>query len=625
MIATHRRCSPCPGAAPATPSATTVLAVRRVPALDGLRAVAVAAVLVYHADPDWLPGGFLGVDLFFVLSGFLITTLLLTELRRSPSTRLGFGSFYLRRARRLLPALAAVIGVTLVAMCLWWRADLTNDRGDVPAVLGFAGNWWYVVQHQDYFAAVGRPSPFQHLWSLGVEEQFYLVWPVVLWLLWRFVRYKRLAVIGGLALLGAAASALWMAHLAAAGDVPYRASASRLYYGTDTHAMGLLLGAAGAAARLKMLSLRLRPGRRVPRIVRADAIALASTTGVLVLTWRIQEFSPALYRYGFALFSVTALVAVLATAHSQGAAVRVLACPPVRWLGERSYGVYLWHWPVFVFTRPHLDLSTGSLGALAVRLPATLLLAEASYRCVESPIRRHGLVATLRMSFGGIPERALAIAALGIPCLAAAVMTVPSPGAATLTAVAAQPSNPLVSAAAAPLGGPAPKPTHHRQPAPTPRQSVTLIGDSVMLGAEPALRRDLAGRSRGSDWHVHEGFQPSAELDLLATLAKRHAVAPLLVLHLGTNGPIDPDRLDRLIGGLRGHRIVLVTDHMPQPWQTVNNRSLRAAARHHAGVAVVDWDGAADHHRGWFWSDGIHVRASGADAYARLVVNALGR
>src|SRR4051794_5522319 len=312
MIATHRRCSPCPGAAPATPSATTVLAVRRVPALDGLRAVAVAAVLVYHADPDWLPGGFLGVDLFFVLSGFLITTLLLTELRRSPAARLGFGTFYLRRARRLLPALAAVVGVTLVAMCVWWRNDLTNDRGDVPAVLGFAGNWWYVVRHQDYFAAVGRPSPFQHLWSLGVEEQFYLVWPVVLWLLWRFVRRKRLAVIGGLALLGAAASAPWMAPPAAPGDVPDRARASRPCYRTHPHAMGLLLGAAGAAARLEIVTLRLRPGRQLPRILRADAIALGATAAVIALTWRMQEFSPALYRYGFAVFSVTPLVAVLA-------------------------------------------------------------------------------------------------------------------------------------------------------------------------------------------------------------------------------------------------------------------------------------------------------------------------
>ena len=597
---------------------------RRVPALDGLRAVAVAAVLVYHADPDWLPGGFLGVDLFFVLSGFLITTLLLTELRRGTTATLRFGSFYLRRARRLLPALTAVIGMTLVAMCFWWRADLVHDRGDVPAVLGFAGNWWYVVRHQDYFVAAGRPSPFQHLWSLGVEEQFYLVWPVILWLLWRFVRRKRLAVIGGLALLGAAASALWMAHLAAAGDVPYRTSASRLYYGTDTHAMGLLLGAAGAAARLKILSLRLRPGPRVPRFLRADAIALAATTAVVVLTWRMQEFSPALYRYGFAVFSATALVAVLATAHCHGPAARLLACPPVRWLGERSYGVYLWHWPVFVFTRPHLDLPTSSLGALAVRLPATLLLAEASYRWVESPIRRRGLVATLRASFGGIPERAIAVAALGVPCLAAAVVTLPTPGAATLTAVAAQPSDPLgPTAAAAPIVAPAGQPTH--RPTPVVRQSVTLIGDSVMLGAQRVLRQDLGRRSRGADWHVREGFQPSAQLDLLAALIKRHAVAPLVVLHLGTNGPIDPHRLDQLIGGLRGHRIVLVTDHMPQPWHSVNNRTLRAAAKHRPDVAVADWDALADHHRGWFWSDGIHVRQAGADAYARLVVATLDR
>jgi hypothetical protein len=218
----------------------------------------------------------------------------------------------------------------------------------------------------------------------------------------------------------------------------------------------------------------------------------------------------------------------------------------------------------------------------------------------------------------------MAIAALGVPCLAAAVVTVPSPAAATLTAVAAQPSNPLRATTAAAIGGPAPRQTHHR-PTPPPRQSVTLIGDSVMLGAEQALRRHLAARTRGSDWHVHEGFQPSAELDLLAALAKRHAVAPQIVLHLGTNGPIDPQRLDQLMRGLRGHRIVLVTDHMPQPWHRVNNRTLHAAAKHHPGVALADWDTLADHHRGWFWSDGIHVRAAGADAYAKLVVGALAR
>jgi peptidoglycan/LPS O-acetylase OafA/YrhL len=603
--------------------------VRRVPALDGLRAIAVAAVLIYHADPDWLPAGFLGVDLFFVLSGFLITTLLLDELRRAAPGGLRFGHFYLRRARRLLPALAAVIGVTLVAMCVWWRVDLRNDRGDVPAVLGFAGNWWYVFRHQDYFASVGRPSPFQHLWSLGVEEQFYLVWPVTLWLLWRFVRHKRLMVIGIVALLGAVASSLWMAHLAAVGDVPYRASGSRLYFGTDTHAMGLLLGAAGAVARVKVLSLRMRPGPRVPRIVRADAIALAGTAAVIVLTWRMQEFSPSLYRYGFAAFSVTALVAVLATAHCHGIAARILACSPMRWLGERSYGVYIWHWPVFVFTRPHLDLPTGSLGALAIRLPATLLLAEASYRLVESPIRTRGLVDVLRSSFGGIPERAMALAALGVPCLAAAVVTLPPTGMTTLTAVAAQPSDPLgTNDASAPIVAPSHQTTksrHPHHPAPPPPPSVTLIGDSVMLGAEPALRHDLAGRTRGSDWHVREGFQPSDELDLLANLTKHRAVAPDLVLHIGTNGPIDPHRLGQLLTALRGHRIVLVTDHMPQPWHGVNNTTLRAAARGRPGVTVADWDAVADNHRGWFWSDGIHVRPAGADAYAKLVTGALDR
>src|SRR3954452_14262233 len=256
----------------------------RLPALDGLRAVAVAAVLVYQDNRDWLPGGFLGVDLFFVLSGFLITTLLLEQL--ADAGRPLLPSFYLRRARRLLPALALVIAVTLLAMAGWWRSDLAHHGREGPAVLGVVGNWWYVFDHQDYFVSVGRPSPFQHLWSLGVEEQFYLVWPVTLWLLWRVGGRIRHATVAVVALGGALASAAWMAHLAVVGDVPFRTSASRIYFGTDTHAVGLLLGAAAAAARLDLLRRGRRVSARVPRLLRADTMAVAATAAVAYLTWR---------------------------------------------------------------------------------------------------------------------------------------------------------------------------------------------------------------------------------------------------------------------------------------------------------------------------------------------------
>jgi peptidoglycan/LPS O-acetylase OafA/YrhL len=590
---------------------------RRVPALDGLRAVAVAAVVVYHADRDWLPGGFLGVDLFFVLSGFLITTLLLEQLQASGGP--GLPTFYVRRARRLLPALVGVVILTLLVMAGWWRSDLEHHGRDVPAVLGFVGNWWYVVQHQDYFVAIGRPSPFQHLWSLGVEEQFYLVWPVTLWLAWRTGRGARHAAVAVVALGGALASAAWMAHLAVAGDVPYRTAASRIYYGTDTHAVGLLLGAAAAAARLDLL----RRGRAVPawvpRIVRADAIVIAATAGIVALAWRTSEFDPRLYRTGFVVFSAVALVAVVGATHAGGVSVRLLANPPMRWLGERSYGIYLWHWPVFVFTRPLLDVSTGPLATLALRLPLTLLLAEASYRWVEMPIRRRGFRAVVTELFGGLPERAIACSAAGVAVFAVTVVAMPRPAPVRLAAVGAG----SVSAVATDV-------VHHRS---TPHAglrhirrhrgpAVTLIGDSVMLGAESALRRDLGRDDQAAVFHVREGFQPSDALDLLAALARRHRIAATLVLHIGTNGPIDPSRLDRLLGSLREHRIVLVTDHMPQPWHTPNNHTIRAAG-HRPDTVVVDWDAAAAQHRWWFWSDGIHVRAAGAEAYARMVTAAL--
>lgn len=345
------------------------------PGLDGLRAIAVIAVLLYHAD---LPprGGFLGVDSFFVLSGFLITALLLAEWRQHGEISLT--RFWLRRARRLLPALLFLLAGTLLytAVALPWK--MAAMRGDALAALAYVMNWHLLSTGQSYFDATVRPSLLQHLWSLAVEEQFYLLWPPVFTVALRFFRRAGLIV---LALAGSTASLALMALLYQPGADP-----SRVYYGTDTHAAGLLLGAA--------LALIQTPGRTTAT-TRTSGVVL-DMTGLMGLAGLIAGYSAIveqhrwLYPWGFALVALCSALVIVAATHPRAYLVpRLLGWQPLRWIGLRSYGLYLWHWPVFQLTRPYLDVPLDGWQLLGLRLMVVAAIVEVSYRLVELPVR-HG-------------------------------------------------------------------------------------------------------------------------------------------------------------------------------------------------------------------------------------------
>jgi peptidoglycan/LPS O-acetylase OafA/YrhL len=347
------------------------------PGVDGLRALAVLAVLLYHAELPWIGGGFLGVDVFFVISGYLITSLLLAEW--SQRGHIDMPAFWLRRARRLLPALFLLMAVTLIFAIVALSSEVAGLRDDALAALGYATNWYLIFSHQSYFEMMGRPSLFRHLWSLAVEEQFYIVWPLLLsamlWL-WR-PRYVLLAV-----LAGAVASTVLMALLYQPDADP-----SRVYYGTDTRGVGLLAGAA--------LAFVWAPGKIGGRArVHPLAIDVAglSALGVLFYTFlRLDGHQSFLYQGGFALVAVASAGVIAAVVHPRGHLGWVLGRQPLRWLGLRSYGVYLWHWPVFMLTRPDLDVPFDGLPLLALRFGVTLTIAELSYRLVETPIRAGAL------------------------------------------------------------------------------------------------------------------------------------------------------------------------------------------------------------------------------------------
>jgi peptidoglycan/LPS O-acetylase OafA/YrhL len=349
---------------------------RYMPGLDGLRAIAVLAVIAYHLNPAWAPGGLLGVGVFFTLSGYLITDLLLGQRAAVGSLRLG--DFWLRRARRLLPALFLMLAVVVAWVTLLDRSLLAGLRGDVLAAVGYVSNWWNIIREASYFARFGPPPPLDHLWSLAVEEQFYLIWP---WLLWLGLRYlPGRYTLAALTLAGAALSAAAMALIYQPGVDP-----TRVYEGTDTRAFGLLIGAALAmvwpSRELRTDRINLR-GRLL-----MDGAGVVGLVVIGLLIWRTSEYSPFLYNGGIVLLSVATVLVLTALVHPASWLGVAVGWSPLRWLGVRSYGIYLWHYPIIVLTAPGPQ-QRASLSLEVLQVAATIVVAALSWQFFEEPIRR---------------------------------------------------------------------------------------------------------------------------------------------------------------------------------------------------------------------------------------------
>ncbi len=632
------------------------------PGLDGMRALAVIAVLLYHAGIAWVPGGFLGVEVFFVISGYLITALLLAEWRQKGSIDLK--AFWLRRARRLLPALYLLLVGTLSFAVLFLPEEVARLRDDVLAAIGYVTNWLLIFSQESYFEAAGRPSILQHLWSLAVEEQFYILWPLLLAAGLTFLprRYWLPAVLGG-----AAASAVLMAVL-----YQPEADPSRIYYGTDTRAAGLLFGAALAfvwAPELIRVGGRYDPGARhrplqrarrhvrhrlgwtVPRLL--DLVGLAALGMLVWFCLSLDEFRPFIYRGGFTLVAVVTALLILIVVHPRArVGAGVLGWGPLRWVGLRSYSIYLWHWPVFMVTRPQLDVPIEGVPLFALRMLATLVLADLSYRFVEVPIRRGFLERSWRTFRGSEgPRRVrLGLQWAGGAAGAAAICVVL--GLAVVQAEA--PDQPQFADAKQKINtGSGTAPTENEDPAPdqTPPQEpanpnpsaasgpneeaasksansfsagpVSAVGDSVMVGAFQFgnIERRLPS---STTVNAEIGFQAA---DAIAVLKQREAAGQLgenVVIHVGNNGPLratEFDEMMRVIGEER--RAVFVSVKVPRNWEPRNNAVISKGVERHANAALVDWYGASVNRPGLFWEDGMHLRPKGARLYADLIVDGL--
>ncbi|MEP6482297.1 MAG: acyltransferase family protein [Rhodoglobus sp.] len=568
--------------------ASTGVTAHRIAGLDGLRAIAVAAVIAYHYLPNQAVGGYIGVDVFFVISGFLITGLLVRERHRTGRIRLR--AFWLRRARRLLPALTL-----LVAGC---SAAAFFVGGDVIVGLGrqvlgaatFSSNWLSIARGSSYFGG-NSPDLFRNLWSLAVEEQFYLLWPLAMLLL-LLVRRRAVRVV--IAALVAVASAIAMALLATPDP-------TRVYYGTDTHSFGLALGAALAFLLEGAFTEGLATGRaRRIALPIAGAIAITAIIGIAL---GMADRGPDVTHGGLAAVAALTAIAIVGATASGSWLGRSLDALPMRWVGERSYGLYLWHWPVFVLFGAALPLSTAwwvlPASALAVTVAAALL----SYRFVEMPVRRLGL----RGAFASLVPRAEPVRAAAALSLALLVGALSLGGAAiaadpgkTGAEIAVEEGKAAIAFAAAhprpvaPPSAPAP---------PAGGNQMYAIGDSVMLAAAPQLQESFPGIAIDAEVSRPLASAPA----IVKSIVDSGQLRPIMIIGLGTNGPIDESDLFDILKIVGSKTLMIVVNaQAPRDWIPGVNTTIADFASRERNVELANWRDTIAPRIGELSDDQIH-------------------
>ena len=580
---------------------TGQVGVRHISSIDGLRAIAVTAVILYHLGISWIPGGFLGVDLFFVISGYVITRLILDSINQSSA--LDLRAFYVARLRRIYPAFIFMVICTILFIGVWAPEAIKRFLSDLPYALTGTINWFLVARHQDYFESIGRPPLLQHTWSLAVELQFYLIWPIILLTVLKYFGKKNIARI---ALLIAIISGVTLFLVSLRLDQANAQQISHIYFGTDTHSLGLFLGSALAVSWIPQ-NLSADIAKRAQDVI--DGIGVVGLLGLIATFLFIDETNASLYRLAFPLAGIFGCLVIISLVHPASRFAPLISSAPFRWIGQRSYGIYIWHWVVFQVTRPSVDL-TGQIWALYLaRVLLVLALADISLRWVEIPFRQ-GMVQNW---FRGMKYRAPKVKLrqqLSIVFSIIAVLAVTSSISVQAINKADQISQDLLTAqddqaaSQEDLGS---------------TTGLWVTGDSVILG----IRSKLESKEHISLINARVGRQAP---ELLAVMRVDQSSVPSspVVFNLGNNNALTEQTVVDIFEVVKNQpQIIVVNTAVPRPWKDANNAIISKVASRYPNVRLVDWDRVSKDRPELFAPDGVHLSPAGSDVYVDLVLKVL--
>ncbi len=583
---------------------TTLRSERYIPAIDGLRAISVIAVLLYHLTLPWWPGGFLGVDLFFVISGYVITRLILDSIERSSA--LDLRKFYRSRIRRLFPALIFMVVMTTLFVGVWAPETVKRFVSDLPYLFTGLMNWALVAREQDYFSTIGRPPLLQHTWSLAVEIQFYLLWPLILLFVLRFFGKKR---IPAFALLFALASGTLLFLYSVKIDAESATSVSHVYFGSDTHSIGLFLGAA--------LAVRWIPRNFSADIAKGakdfiDGFGVAAFLGLLSLFLFVDPNDPTLYRIAFPLTAIFGCMALMSLVHPASRLARQFTRAPMMWIGERSYGIYLWHWVVFQVTRPSVDLVGEDWALYALRILIVFALADISYRWIEVPVRNGAVelwIKGLKYRTPVVRARQKTLVAIAIVATLAATTTV-SINAIESTDVAAKRDQTTAQPSSSDF-----------DPVASPNQKTGLwiAGDSVILG----IRSLLESYEPVDLINARVGRQLPELIDVVR-VDVRSVPESIAIVNLGNNGAIREESVRELFELLKDQPyFIVVNAAVPRGWREANNEIIASMIDEYPNGRLVDWSRISTDRPEYFAPDGVHLVPTGANVYVSAILEVL--
>jgi peptidoglycan/LPS O-acetylase OafA/YrhL len=574
--------------------------IQYIPAIDGLRAVAVIAVMFYHLGFTWIPGGFLGVDLFFVISGYVITRLLLDSIAQSGG--LDLRGFYIARARRLLPALLFMLTTTFIAIGIWAPDTIKRLVTDTPFSLTGTMNWWLVARHQDYFESIGRPPLLQHTWSLAVEAQFYLVWPLILYFVLKKFGKKHIPLAS---LVIAAASGITLLFVSLSLDASSASKVSHVYFGTDTHSIGLFLGAALAVSWIPQ-NFTQSVSKKAQDFI--DGVGFIGFIGILAAFLFIDETEPTLYKIAFPLAGICGAAIVMSVVHPASRFAPVLQNKVLLWIGERSYAIYLWHWVIFQVTRPSVDLAGKEWALYSLRILIVLALSDISLRYIELPVRR----GVIQYWFKGLKyrtkkERTKQTRTLSIlttvVLIAATIVSVRAIGIANEERQRVEKSlfSTPISVSKKTADG------------------LWVTGDSVILGIRSKL-----GESRSiSLINARIGRQAPELLSVILHDKASAGEAPI-IFNLGNNNALTREQTTSIFEAIKDQpRAIVVNTAVPRPWREGNNSLIAEIAAQYPTVRIVDWNSISEGHPEYFAPDGVHLVPTGVDVYVYHILRAL--